>query len=159
MEIRDVAAINIPNAILKTDIKKDGEEIAIILVLRGKLALLMIKTAPKVYERHVTKRHVTKDKNANMILYERLLKARYAIMQASLLFYTTTIENLQNKSCVMNPYDPFVANKMIKGNQCTIIYHDDDMDISHPDSYMVSSIIDLLIKGYTRLSPMERFPK
>ena len=80
------------------------------MVLRGKLAILLIKTAPEVYEKHATK-----DKNGNVILYVRLLKALYGIMQASLLYYTQTIENLQDKGFVLNPYDPCVANKIIKG--------------------------------------------
>ena len=35
-------------------------------------------------------------------------------MQASLLYYTKTIENLQDKGFVLNPYDPCVANKTRK---------------------------------------------
>ena len=109
------------------------------MVLRGKLAQLMIKTAPEIY-----KKHATTDRNGNIILYVRLIKALYGIMQASLLYYTKTIENLQDKGFVLNPYYPCVANKTIKGKQCTIIFHVDDMKISHPDPMIVTRIIDWL---------------
>ena len=75
LEQRDVATIDIPNAFVQTELKRNGKEITIIMVLRGKLAELMIKTAPEVY-----KKFATKDKNGNVILYVRLLKALYGIM-------------------------------------------------------------------------------
>ena len=50
MECRDVAAIDIPNAFVQTDLQKDGKAITIIMVLRGKLAQLIIKTAPEIYK-------------------------------------------------------------------------------------------------------------
>ena len=145
-ECRDLAAIDIPNAFIQTDLQKNGKAITIIMVLRGKLAQLMIKTAPEIY-----KKHATTDRNGNTILYVRLLKALYGIMQASLFYYTKTIENLQDKGFVLNPYDPCVANKTIKGKQCTIIFHVDDMKISHPDPMIVTRIIDWLKDLYQRL--------
>ena len=42
----------------------------------------------------------------------------------------------------MNPYDPCVANKTIKGKQCTICCYVDDTKISHQDT----SIVDLIIQ-------------
>ena len=146
MEERDVAAVDIPNAFVQTDLKKDGKQITIIMVLRGKLAILLIKTAPDVY-----KRFATKDRNGNTILYVRLMKALYGIMQASLLYYTKTIENLQAKGFKLNPYDQCVANKKIKGKQCTIIFHVDDMKISHADPAVVTSIIKWLQDLYQTL--------
>ena len=46
----------------------------------------------------------------------------------------------------MNPYDPCVANKVIKDKQCTIIFHVNDMKISHSDPNVVCSIIDWIIE-------------
>ena len=89
MEERDIAGIDIPNVFVQTDLKKIGKDITILMVLRGELALLMIKTAPE---------HALKDRNRYVILYVRLLKALYGIIQASLLHYTKTIENLLDKS-------------------------------------------------------------
>ena len=72
-------------------------------------------------------------------------------MQASLLYYTKTIENLQSKGFNMSPYDPCVANKVIKGKQGTIIFHVDNMKISHPDPRVVTNIIYWLKELYQTL--------
>ena len=146
LEQRDVATIDIPNTFVQTELKRNGKEITIIMVLRGKLAELMIKTAPEVY-----KKFATKDKNSNVILYVRLLKLLYGIMQASLLYYTKSIKNLQKKGFILNPYDPCVANKMINGKQYTIIFHIDDMKISHPDPEVVTNILNWLKELYQTL--------
>ena len=41
----------------------------------------------------------------------------------------------------LNKYDPCVANKMINGKQCTIVWYVDDNKISHVDSKVVDQII------------------
>ena len=48
----------------------------------------------------------------------------------------------------MNPYDPFIANKMVKGKQMTIIWHVDDLKISHRDGLEITKIIKRLRKIY-----------
>jgi hypothetical protein len=44
----------------------------------------------------------------------------------------------------INPYDLCVANKTINGKQCTVVWHVDDLKISHVDSEVVTTILDLL---------------
>ena len=70
MEHRDVAVVDIPNAFVQTDLVKNGKAVKIIMVIRGKLADILIKIAPEVYGKYATK-----DKNGNTILYVKLLKA------------------------------------------------------------------------------------
>ena len=41
----------------------------------------------------------------------------------------------------MNPYDPCVANKMINNKQHTVIWHVDDLKISHVDSRVNNKFI------------------
>jgi hypothetical protein len=43
---------------------------------------------------------------------------------------------------VTNPYDQYVANKLISGAVCTIIWHVDNLKISHIDADVVTSVID-----------------
>ena len=45
----------------------------------------------------------------------------------------------------LNPYDPCVANKIIDGRQCTIIWHVDDLKVSHVDK----AVLDVLIQTFT----------
>ena len=50
-EERDVAVIDIPNAFIQTIIKDDKDKV--VLHLRGKLAGILIKTAPEMYRKHI----------------------------------------------------------------------------------------------------------
>ena len=52
---------------------------------------------------------------------------------------------------VLNPYDACVANKEINGSQCTIIWHVDDLKISHNDPKVVDSVLAWLEKLFGKL--------
>jgi len=41
----------------------------------------------------------------------------------------------------LNPYDKCVVNKKINGEQCTIIWHVDDLKLSHVEKKVVDNII------------------
>ncbi len=43
-----------------------------------------------------------------------------------------------------NPYDPCVVNKEISGKQCTVLWHVDDLKISHVDPEVVTAVIDMV---------------
>ena len=51
----------------------------------------------------------------------------------------------------MNPYDPCVWNKMIKGTQITICFHVDDCKISHELVSVVDYTIEWLRGEYKSL--------
>ena len=40
-----------------------------------------------------------------------------------------------------NEYDWYVMNKIVTGKQCTIIWHVNDLKMSHVDSDIVSSVL------------------
>ena len=47
----------------------------------------------------------------------------------------------------INPYDRCVANKIINGKQCTIVFYVDDNKISHVDPSVVTDVLNIL-KGH-----------
>ena len=53
---------------------------------------------------------------------------------------------------VLNPYDACVANKEINGSQCTIIWHVDDLKISHKDPKVVDSVLAWLEKLFRKIT-------
>ena len=63
-EERDFAVIDIPNDFIHTRIKNDEEKV--VLRLRGKLADLLIKTAPEIYHKHITN-----NRKGETVLYVR----------------------------------------------------------------------------------------
>lgn len=44
----------------------------------------------------------------------------------------------------LNPYDRCVANKMINGKQCTILWHVDDLKLSHEDPKVLDEVIAMM---------------
>jgi len=54
----------------------------------------------------------------------------------------------------VNPYDWCVANKTINGKQCTVLWHVDDIKISHVDKNVVTQVLDLLSGEFGKEAPL-----
>jgi hypothetical protein len=78
----------------------------------GTLAELMVKTNPRLYRKYVVL------EKGRSILYLQFQKALYGMMKGALGFQ-------------INPYNPYIANKMVDGLQMTIRWHVDDLMIGH----------------------------
>ena len=125
-EERDVATCDIPNAFIQTEqpkVDKDGQKF--IMKIRGKLAELLVEIDPQTYEPFLI------EENGQKIIYVRVLKAIYGMLQSALLFYNKLRKDLEDSGFEVNPYDPCVANKEVRGSQMTVVWHVDDMKISH----------------------------
>ena len=59
-------------------------------------------------------------------------------MNAALLFYLKLVNNLKSIGFELNPYDPCVANKIVDGAQFTVVWHVDDLKVSHVDAGLVT---------------------
>jgi hypothetical protein len=70
------------------------------------------------------------------------------VQQAALLFWQNLSTKLKKCGFKINPYDFCVANKTINGKQCTVVWHVDDLNISHADAEVVTSILNLLDAKY-----------
>jgi hypothetical protein len=124
---------------VNTDVDED-----VIMVLKVKLADMMVQIAPEVY-----RRYVTVDKKGNRILYVKLQKALYGLMRASLLFYRKLRREFEDYGVVMNPYDPCVGIKMTAtGKQLTVVWHVDDLMVSCEDDFELTKFSCYLGKIY-----------
>ena len=70
-------------------------------------------------------------KEKQLVLYVEALNALYGIMKLSLLFYIKFFENLKSIGFQLNPYDPCVENNIVYGAQLTVVWHVDDLKVSH----------------------------
>ena len=102
-----------------------------LMVLRGDFVDIMCQVNPD-YEKFVS--YAGKQK----VLYLHLLRALYGCIQSSLLWYELYSKTLKDMGFVINEYDRCVANKMIKGNQCTICWYVDDNKVSHMSDDVIS---------------------
>ena len=67
------------------------------------------------------------------------------------MFYQKLRRDLEDQGFEVNPYDLCVANKIIDGSQFTIVWHVDDLKLSHKNPHVVSKMINHLKKLYKRL--------
>ena len=84
----------------------------------------------------------------------KLKKALYRTLQATLLFWRLLSDTLIEWGFKLNDYDKCVANKSINGKQYTIIWHIDDLKISHVEKKVVDHVIDKLNRKFGEYSPL-----
>ena len=143
-EGRHVAVTDIPVAFLHADMEQD-----IHMLLKGTIAELIVKLEPRLY-----RKYIWRNKNDKPMLYVKLRKALYGTLQAALLFWELLSNTLKEWGFKVNDYDQCVANKTINGRQCTIIWHVDDLKISHVDKEVIEDIIKMLNKKFGKESPL-----
>ena len=80
--------------------------------------------------------------------YVKVHRALYGMLKSAVLFYRKLWNDLEEMGFVINPYDPWVANKIVNGDQMTITWHVDDLKISHKSEWEISKIIKWLAKIY-----------
>ena len=144
-ENRDVAIVDIPGAFLQTNASSNT-----IIKLQGAIVKIMLKINPE-WRKYV----IYEGKNSTPTIYSEAIKALYGTVDAAKLFY----DNLQHVlvkelGFTTNDYDACVVNKEINGDQCTIVWHVDDLKISHKDKNVVTSIIDELSKRFGNIMPL-----
>jgi len=71
-----------------------------------------------------------------------------------LLFWKLLSNTLKEWGFKINEYNQCVANKTINGRLCTVIWHVDDLKISHVDKKVVEDIIGLLNEKFGKESPL-----
>ena len=128
-ERRDVMCADIPNAFIQADMPtvEDGDE-KVVMKITGVLVDMLTQLNPELYGPYVVYERGRK------VLYVQVLKAIYGMLQAALLWYNKFREDLEGQGFEFNPYDPCVANRMVKQKQHTIRFHVDDLMSSHVDS-------------------------
>ena len=145
-EGRDVATVDIPGAFLQTKMPEDEEDVHVIL--DGRMAELLAKIAPDTYQEYVYHRR------GQAYIYCKCNVAIYGTLKAALLFWKKLSASLKSRGFVINEYDWCVANKTINGKQCTIVWHVDDLKISHVDSNVVDEVIASLKEEYGKVGEM-----
>ena len=106
------------------------------MVLRGELAELMAKVEPKLYRPYI----ITTSKGES-ILYVKMQKDLYRLLRSSLLFYLKLQKDLEEFGFEINDYDPCVANKMVNGSQMTVVWHVDDLKVSHREGREITKLL------------------
>ena len=72
-------------------------------------------------------------------------------MQAALLFWEKLSSHLvEDMGFEINPYNQCMANKMVDGKQCMVVWYVDNLKISHVDPKVVEQVFANLSKEFGR---------
>ena len=143
LEGRSVTTADIPGAFMQANIDE-----TVHMKIEGPLADLLIEMNPARYTEYLHIQH------GKPVIYVLLEKALYGTLQAALLFWKDFSNTIQELGFVLNPYDRCVANLPINGSQCTILWHVDDIKISHIDPAVVADVISKLELKYGKEAPL-----
>ena len=78
------------------------------------------------------------------VLYLVLRKALYGCLKSALLWYELYVSILKDLGFKLNQYDNCVANKIIRGKQCSIGFWVDDNFASHAEQEVLDDIVEKL---------------
>ncbi|CAJ1934800.1 unnamed protein product [Cylindrotheca closterium] len=120
-EGRDMMSLDIPNAFIQTQMP-----MMMMMKITGLLVDMMIRLEPRYRDYVVIE-------NGKRVIYVRVLRAIYGMLEASMLWYKKLREDMEKHGFVFNPYDGCIANKIVNGKQQTIQFHVDDLLSSHID--------------------------
>lgn len=138
----DVATVDIAGAYLHAI--NDHE---VHMLLEGKLAELMELVAQHIYQKHISM-----NKKGKPMPYVKLQKALYGLLKSVLLFYKKLSADLVKNVFIINRYDPCIANKQVNGAQHTVLWHVDNLKISHVETEAVTDFIAWLNTKYSSLT-------
>jgi hypothetical protein len=116
--------------------------------ITGTMVDILVNLQPSKDERFVMV------ENAKKSLYVQLKKALCGTLQAALLFWKKLTAQLQEWGFTINPYDWCVANRTVNGSQCTVVWHVDDLKISHLDPAVITHVIGKLSEVFGEEAPL-----
>ena len=137
-ENRFVATCDIPNAFIQADIEIKPGDPRVVMVVRGILVDMLVKIDPKLHTQFV---HHYKGKKA---LYLIVHKAQYGMIFAPMLWFNKISADLKSHGFKVNPHDPCVANLKVNGHNLTVLWHVDDLKISHKDKKAIEDFVKWL---------------
>ena len=87
-------------------------------------------------------------------MYAESKKSIYGTLEVSLLFWVKLSKILEEMGYQRNEYEWCVMNKIIDDKQCTILWHFDDLNTSHVDPSVISSVLSDIDVEYGKIAKM-----
>ena len=121
------------------------------MVLRGSLDEPLVNISPQIYRHHMIY------EKGRPILYAPLKKALYGCLRLEFLFYKRLVAYMRGKGFELNPYDPYVTNKMIGGKKMEVFYYLDNLEVSHMKPKEVTNVMECIegIYGDMRITRLK----
>ena len=145
-EGRDCATVDLPGFFIQIEQEENSD---LLLKLTGQVTTLLIESDKDKWQKHL------RQENGKDVLYVKCDKAIYGTMNAALLVaYKKLVKLFSEWGFVMNPYNPCVWNKMVGKHQMNIMFHIDDLLMSHKHPHIVTLFIKKLEAVYGKRDPL-----
>ena len=105
-----------------------------------------MKADPKIY-----RKFFITDSKRRMILYVKMKKDLYGILKSVPLFYLKLVGDLTRAGFKINSYEPCVMEKIVGGEHMTVLFHMDDLKVSHKIDKAITEVIEYLDGAYPEL--------
>ncbi|CAJ1938132.1 unnamed protein product [Cylindrotheca closterium] len=146
-EGRDMMSLDIPNAFIQTQMPMDVKS-RVMMKITGLLVDMMIRLEPRYRDYGVIE-------NGKRVIYVRVLRAIYGMLEASMLWYKKLRGDMEKHGFIFNPYDGCIANKIVNGKQQTIRFHVDDLLSSHIDPKVNDDFCEWMNQKYGSIKPVK----
>ena len=133
IEERKVVTCNIPGVFLQADWHKD---INCHLKFEGAMVDMICDIGPSFKDNVLVSKRTGKKR-----LYAKLTKAVYGTLLGAILFYEKLSKQLEEWEFEPNDYDRCTFNKMVNGNQLTVLFHVDNLKCSYMEQYVLDELI------------------
>ena len=144
LESREVAVLDVPGAFTQADIDE-----LVRVRFTGEMVNMLLHIDHDKYKDYIVTEREDK------VLYMELLKALYRTLRTARLFWEKLSKQLIDVwGFTPNKYDECVVNKIINGQQMTVVWHVDDLKVSHVDEKEVDKIIKLMEAEFGAEAPL-----
>ena len=144
MEGRNVVVLDVPGAFMQAKIDE-----LVHVSFTGAMVTLLLEIDHEMYKDYVVV------EKGERVMYMELLKALYGTLRAACLFWQELSKQLIDEwGFIPNKYDDCVANKMVNGQQMTVVWHVDDLKVSHVDGTEVEKFVRQMEETFGKDTPL-----
>ena len=144
LENWDIADLDVPGAFMQADIDE-----LVHVRFTSEMVMMLLQIDKQMYSKYVVM------EKGEQVMYMELLKALYGTLRAVRLFWQKLSKLLIDVwGFVPNKYDDCVVNKMINNSQMTVVWHVDDLKVSHVDAKEVGKFIHQMEEAFGKETPL-----
>ena len=144
MEGRNVVVPDVPGAFMQAEIDE-----LVHVRFTGAMVTLLLEIDHEMYKDYVVV------ERGEQVMYMELLKALYGTLRAARLFWQKLSKQLIDEwGFTPNKYDDCVVNKMVNGKQLTVVWHVDDLKVSHVDAKVVDEFVQQMDETFGQETPL-----
>ena len=144
MEGRNVVVLDVPGAFMQAEIDE-----LVHVRFTGAMVTLLLEIDNEMYKDFIIV------EKGGQVMYMELLKALYGTLRAACLFWQKLSKQLIDEwGFTPNKYDDCVVNKMINGQQMTVVWHVDNLRVSHVDAKEVEKFVQQMEETFGQETPL-----